>query len=335
MQPHVSSAAECTDINKEDALPASMLHKLFVRDDANNLVRHTTSPDHLVTLFKKVQSVGPYRSLIPVPDNYANICKELAERFPNFRLYIEEYLLPDLALERVSRGVIKLSPTLFVGPPGVGKTLFAEALASSFSLPFDRINLEASQAAFELVGSSRGWSNAQVGRLFQRLVVSKAPTNSLFALEELDKARGDERFPTAAALLQLLEPSTAKAFADQSAPELALDIRPTNFFFTANSTDQINDALLSRLVVIEIPGLTREESERVVVNQYRSLTESLGLGEAAPALSDEAVSVLSEHSPRRQRLLLRQAIGRAIAFGRQTIMLPKEPERREKRIGFL
>lgn len=236
-----------------------------------------------------------------MPDNFRELCGELAEEFPNFVSYINDYLLPFLALAHVRRGGLHVPASVFVGPPGVGKTLFASALANRFTLAFERINLETSQASFELVGTSRGWSNYQPGRLLRWFAAGSTPPNGIFVMEELDKAGGgDPKFAPINALIQLLEPATGKSFGDQAVPELKLDVSPVNFLFTANTLEGIPDPILSRLLAVEIPPLTPEQARRVATNQYKRIVHDLELPIAAPELTEAALE-------RVQSLLSRRA----------------------------
>lgn len=291
--------------------------------------------DESKEVLRGLQLSGPIRRLTLVPDAFREICGELAQEFPNFEGYINQYLLPFLALSHVRRGPFFLPPSVFVGPPGVGKTLFVGALADRFGLAFERINLETAQASFELVGTSRGWSNYQPGRLL-RWFAAGSHCNGIFVMEELDKAGGgDPKFAPINALIQLLEPTTAKSFGDQAAPELKLDVSPVSFVFTANTLDGISEPVLSRLLAVEIPPLSPDQARRVARNQYHRIVRDLGLPIEAPELTDAALETLSAESPRRQRLLLQLAIGRAIAERARELHVRKEAAPQSRGIGFL
>lgn len=296
---------------QEDEGP--LRHRLF---DLQQLERLSiSSADDTKAVLSRLRKQGEWRELQLVPENYLEICEGLSSTYPNFHDLIEGHLIPQLALCRASTSAsIKLSPLLVVGTPGIGKTTFCEALADAFGLPFHRVNLETAQAAFEITGVARGWSSAGPGRIMRWLAQS-IPVNGIFVMEELEKTCGDERYDPKSALLQLLEESTAKKFADQSVPELYFDLRPINFLFTANSTRGLSDPLLDRLSVIEIPPLTRDQAKQAACRQYQRILDELGLTSSAPALRDDALDLLSLESPRKQKLLIRLALGRALAYG--------------------
>jgi ATP-dependent Lon protease len=269
-----------------------------------------------------------------VPNDYPAKCRDLEARFPNFSGYINDYLLPSLALSHVRKSSFQLPPTVFVGSPGVGKTLFVSAVAESFLLDFERVNLETSQASMEFVGTSRGWSNAQPGLLFRWLVRTEF-ANGIFAMEELDKSDDkNSRNQIANSLLQLLEPTTSKSFGDLSIPELKLDLSKINFMFTANTLEGIPPAVMSRVIAFDVPDLTPLQAKNVAIRQYEDMLNDLNLPIAAPKLTQEGLTLLSSESPRRQRLLLQLAIGSAVYKKSKELVIHKV-SKPKKGIGFV
>lgn len=315
----------------------SVAHTLF---DSNALARaRLRASDESKAAIDRMRVAGAQRKLMSVPEDFRERCKALAEDFPNFSAYIESSLLSSLALSQAranpAERYISLLPTVFLGPPGVGKTLFANAVAQKFDLDFDRHNLETSQAAFELVGTSRGWSNSQPGKLFNWLAGCSS-ANGIFVCEELDKASSDSRYPILNTLIQLLEPSTSAVFTDMSLPDVKLDVSRLNWVFTANSLEGVSGPVLSRMEVVEIPSLTAEQARRVAVNQYTAMLKALNLSQDVPTpmLTEAGLAVLEQESPRRQRFLLMAAIGKAVAERAQELHLEKQSDSKPK-IGFL
>jgi ATP-dependent Lon protease len=258
----------------------------------------------------------------------------LESRFPNFSGFINEMLLPAIALSHIRKTGLQIPPTVFVGNPGVGKTLFVSELAAAFDLDFERLNLETSQSSMELVGTSRGWSNAQPGNLFRWLGRVES-ANGIYVLEELDKSDSqNSRYPVVNSLLQLLERTTARVFSDQSLPELKLDLTKINFLFTANTVQEISEPILSRLIVVNVPDLTPMQAKSVALRQYETMLAELGLPIDAPKLTEAGLDVLASESPRRQRLLLQLAIGNAIFKKASELNIEVGPKSRQG-IGFI
>ena len=77
----------------------------------------------------------------------------------------------------------------------------------------------------------------------------------------------------------------------------------------------------------------------ILHNIFEASQRALNLPEAMAPLSAEVVEALSRVAPRRQRQLLREAIGRALYAGRREITgddlrLPTEADVVERRMGF-
>lgn len=312
--------------------PADPKHKLF---ETTALTRaRVSATDDTKAVIEQLRANGSWRPLVKVPDNYAAVCSYLAREFPNFETVIDEYLLPQLGLSRISkRKSISIPAFLLLGPPGIGKTTFAEALSTALHLPFHRINLEAAQASFEITGTARGWTSSGPGALV-RWLATKIPANGIFVMEEIDKAGGDHRFDTKAPLLQLLESSTVKAFCDQSMPEVLFNLSPINFVFTANTLEGLSAPLLDRMTVLTVPALTEEQAREVARAQYARLLADFNLPVTPPALSEAALNRLCLASPRQQWKLLRLALGRAIAQNSTSLCIP-DVRPANRRPGFL
>ncbi len=317
---------------KKLSLDAVGTHQLFDAKNLSNLNFGLNEETRSQLL--RLDESGPFRRLMIVPNDYLARCRELEIRFPNFAEYINEFLLPALALSHVRKASLQLPPTVFLGSPGVGKTLFVSSLAEVFHMDFERMNLETSQASMELVGTARGWANAQPGLLF-RWLVSSAFANGIFIMEELDKTDDkNSRYPVVNALLQLLEPTTSKCFGDLSLPELKLDLSKINFLFTANTLDGIPAPILSRVVVFDVPDLTPLQAKNVAIKQYEEMLKDLKLPISAPALTQEGLTLLASESPRRQRLLLQLAIGSAVYKQSKELVIQKV-NKPKKGIGFV
>lgn len=316
---------------RKRSLEAIGAHQIF---DARKIGTFDGLNEETKVQLSRLKENGPLRRFMPVPDDYVDRSRELEKRFPNFSQYINEHLLPALALAQIRGSGLQLPPTVFCGNPGVGKTMFIGELAAAFDLEFERVNLETSQASMQLVGTARGWSNAQPGLLF-RWIANSEFANGVLVMEELDKSdTQDSRFSTSNALLQLLEITTARAFSDQSLPEIKLDLSKINFLFTANTVRGISEPILSRVHVFEVPDLTPEQARAVALRQYEVMIEELRLPISAPKLTEAGLAALSMESPRRQRLLLQLAVGNAV-FKKAAELHIQVTRKSKSSIGFV
>ncbi|MDE2259971.1 MAG: AAA family ATPase [Betaproteobacteria bacterium] len=176
--------------------------------------------------------------------------KKLETLFPNFCQAISG-ICEELALAAASRpSDFRFSPLLLNGVPGIGKTAFAQALATSFDLPFLNVNAGNLQHAATLVGTASHWTNAAPGDIFN-LFANGDSAVAILLLDEVDKVNPDPQYTILPVLLGLLEPETSRHFRDESMGAI-LDASHLIILMTSNQPDFIDKALLSRSRVYEV-----------------------------------------------------------------------------------
>jgi ATP-dependent Lon protease len=228
----------------------------------------------------KLKAASPMSAEVSVIRNYLdNVFAlpwgELAEK--------ADYELPEVArhLDRTHYGLKKVKERIleflavgkllgrdqphttlcFVGPPGVGKSSVAKAIADALERPFVRISLGGVRDEAEIRGHRRTYVGAMPGRIIDAISKAKVD-NAVILLDEIDKMDSDFRGNPAAALMEVLDPIQNHEFRDNYL-ELDYDLSKILFLTTANYEDGIPATLYDRLETIELSGYTFEEKEQI------------------------------------------------------------------------
>jgi ATP-dependent Lon protease len=265
-----------------------------------------------------VGKAGGHRLLAQAPDDWQSQINSLRDKCPNFEAVIE-HLQDEFSFAALGeRQVPMLTPILLVGPAGVGKSLFAEALSDLLAGGIVRQSMENSQGGFDLAGSASHWSNTAPGKVFNALVDGRY-ANPLIFCDEVDKINvNEQRYDPHAPLYGLLEGDTAQHWQDQC---VAVDIDASHlrWVFTANALAPIPAPILNRLQVFEIAPPTPEQARSIARNIFQSLKaqviEVAAIQDAcfdALELSDAGLSVLQGLAPRSIKLALRRGMARAM-----------------------
>ncbi|MCC6069726.1 AAA family ATPase [Massilia sp. GCM10020059] len=258
----------------------------------------------------------------------------LMDECPNFDEVVAD-LRRYVALANAGDGGINVMPILLLGDPGVGKTHFAKRLARAMATECELISMNALSAGFVITGSSASWKGAKCGKVAERLVRGQY-ANPVVVLDEVEKASGSTQSDPLAALYQLLEPETSRAFRDEFI-DVEIDASQIFWVLTANSTDGIPAPLLNRMAVYDVPAPTPEQAAGIAQRIYAGLVAELKLVKFAPELSSAVLDKLAGVSPRDMRKTLLDGLGYAAADGRdevsgQDIRLKTTPAK--SRIGF-
>ncbi|MCU9849017.1 AAA family ATPase [Defluviimonas sp. WL0024] len=153
----------------------------------------------------------------------------------------------------------RLPPLLLDGPPGIGKSTWAQRLASLIGTATTQIDAASEAAGFAVAGCQRGWSSAAPGRPLE-LILRQLVANPIIVVDEIekpgrvtsDKGRAHDLTD---ALLGLMEPVTARGW---TCPyfRVRFDMGWIGWVMTSNNWRQLSPPFLSRCQLIRLGPLT-------------------------------------------------------------------------------
>jgi ATP-dependent Lon protease len=300
-------------------------------ETAQERARAMKSPE-LEAFYDNMMALGAER-FVTTPST-ASALDPLYEDCPNFNEVLDD-LSRYLGLALAGGASFNVMPLLLLGDPGVGKTHFGKRLAAILGTEFEFISMNALSAGFVITGSSSTWKGAKCGKVAERLVRGQF-ANPVVLLDEVEKATGSTQSDPMAALYQLLEPETSRAFHDEFI-DVDLDASQVFWVLTANSLEGIPSPLLSRMAVYQVPAPTPEQAAGIAQRVYAALLRELKLHKMEPELRAAVLERLSDVSPREMRKTLLDGLGFAVASGRAALKLEDirlRPDPCRRKMGF-
>jgi ATP-dependent Lon protease len=182
------------------------------------------------------------------------------------------------------------------GPPGVGKTSMGKSIAESLGRKFYRFSLGGMRDEAEIKGHRRTYVGAMPGKIIQALKRVEV-NNPVIMLDEIDKIGKSYQGDPASALLEVLDPEQNKTFIDNYL-DISFDLSKVLFIATANYINDIPEALLDRMEVIELSGYTMEEKLEITTKWVipRQLKKH-GLAKTDVSLSAQVIKkIISDYA---------------------------------------
>lgn len=218
-------------------------------------MKSTQSRDKMDEIYKKIEN---FKNKYPLAD-------DLESRIPNPKF---RYMGNKVLTQAIS-AILSGKNILLVGEKSTGKNVLAENLAYLFNRPMWNVSFHLSLDASSLIGDDTLKSGNVV---FREGPISLASTHGGFAvLDEINMAKNEAM----AVLHSILD---YRRMIDIPGYKLIKVHPATRFIATMNygyeGTRDLNEALLSRFVIIKMPRISDDDLKYLIKTHYPYLRES-------------------------------------------------------------
>jgi ATP-dependent Lon protease len=316
-------------------LPIARMRSLFRMDEVEKKLQKLPPREHeaLRSTYERMLERGPER--FQVKPSGLPAMDRLYEELPNFHEVLDD-LKRQLALCQDSKDALELTPMLLLGPPGVGKTHFARAVAHLLGTGMGFVSMSSLTAGWVLSGASSQWKGARPGKVFETLIDGPY-ANPVMVVDEIDKARGEHAYDPLGSLYSLLEHDTAGSFTDEFA-EVPIDASQVIWVATANDERSIPEPILNRVNVFEIQTPDPDAARQIALRLYQGIRGEHDWGRRFdPVPREDTLASLSEMPPREMRRAWMTGFGNARLDGRDAVEPRDLPAASSKKgsIGFV
>lgn len=189
-----------------------------------------------------------------------------------------------------------ISPIALSGPPGVGKTKFAQVLADCLDIPFVQITLGGQNDGELLHGHGYTYSGAQPGLIVKKMV-DAGSARCIMYFDELDKcvSKNGQVNELMSILIHLTDPMTNGSFQDRFFQEITFPLNKVIFMFSFNDTSKIDKILLDRMEVLDVESYSIKE-KIIIANDYllKQLCKDVGFEHKSIDFSNEVLTKIIE-----------------------------------------
>ena len=150
-----------------------------------------------------------------------------------------------------------------LGPPGVGKTLFAKALGKILDIPYTSVNIGGVDDGSYLTGHSFTYSSAQNGIIIDNMIKAGSARCVMF-FDEIDKVglkHGINEIMNI--LIHLTDPNSNDKFNDKFFQEINFPLNKVLFIFSYNDASKVDKVLLDRIEQIEVTAYSMTDKIKI------------------------------------------------------------------------
>ena len=189
-----------------------------------------------------------------------------------------------------------ISPIALAGPPGVGKTKFAQCLAECLDIPFVQITLGGQNDGELLHGHGYTYSGSQPGLIVKKMV-DAGSARCIMYFDELDKcvSKNGQVNELMSILIHLTDPMTNGSFQDRFFQEITFPLNKVIFIFSFNDVSKIDRILLDRMEIIDVESYSVKE-KITISNDYllKQLCKDVGFEYGSVKFEKDILSYLIE-----------------------------------------
>jgi endopeptidase La len=189
-----------------------------------------------------------------------------------------------------------ISPIALAGPPGVGKTKFAQCLAECLDIPFVQITLGGQNDGELLHGHGYTYAGAQPGLIVKKMVDASS-ARCIMYFDELDKcvSKNGQVNELMSILIHLTDPMTNGSFQDRFFQEITFPLSKVIFIFSFNDISKIDKILLDRMEVIDVESYSIKE-KITISNDYllKILCKDIGFDYGSITFSQDILAFIVE-----------------------------------------
>jgi len=189
-----------------------------------------------------------------------------------------------------------ISPVALAGPPGVGKTKFAQCLAECLEIPFVQITLGGQNDGELLHGHGYTYAGSQPGLIVKKMV-DAGSARCIMYFDELDKcvSKNGQVNELMSILIHLTDPMTNGSFQDRFFQEITFPLNKVIFMFSFNDISKIDKILLDRMEIINVESYSIKE-KITISNDYllKQLCKDIGFEYGSIKFEPEILSFLIE-----------------------------------------